>query len=107
MTVTLKDKNQLLIPPSVQRSAGLKPGDQLEFKVSGGIITITPKLPSADDEYTPEQRRLIDARLDKADEDIKAGRFHGPFTTAKETSTYIERLAKERAAIKKPKRSPR
>ena len=27
------------------------------------MITILPKLPVADDEYTPEQRRAIDARL--------------------------------------------
>jgi bifunctional DNA-binding transcriptional regulator/antitoxin component of YhaV-PrlF toxin-antitoxin module len=107
MTVTLKDKTQLVVPPSVQRRAGFKAGDRLEFKVSGGIITITPKPLSADDEYTAEQRRVIDARLDKADEDIKAGRFHGPFATAKEASAYIERAAKQRAAVKKPKRSPR
>src|SRR5207237_2417627 len=88
MTVTLKDKTQLVVPSSVQRRAGLKAGDRLEFKVSGGVITITPKLPSADDQYTPEQRRIIDARLDKADEDIKAGRVHGPFTSAKEASAY-------------------
>ena len=33
------------------------------FKVSGGIINIIPKLPSADDEYTPAQRRAIDSQL--------------------------------------------
>jgi hypothetical protein len=42
--------------------------------VAGGVITILPKLPSAGEEYTPEQRRVIDARWAKADADIKAGR---------------------------------
>ncbi len=50
--------------------------------------------PNADGQYTPEQRRDIDARLDQADADIKAGRVHGPVASAKEASAYIERLAK-------------
>src|SRR5579864_8332164 len=84
MTVTVKNKTPLVVPDAVRRKAGLKRGQSLEFKVSGGVITILPKLPTADDEYTPEQRRLIDAELDKADADIKAGRVHGPFSTHKE-----------------------
>jgi AbrB family looped-hinge helix DNA binding protein len=84
MTVTLKDKNQLVIPPSVQRRAGLKAGDRLEFKVSGGVITITPKLPSADDEYTPEQRRIIESQLAEGLDDIKKGRVSRRFDTVDE-----------------------
>lgn len=41
MTVTLKKKAQLLVPPSIQRQAGLKSGDRLEFKVAARSITIT------------------------------------------------------------------
>ncbi len=107
MTVTLNDKTQLVVPPSVQRRAGLKAGDRLEFKVSGDVITITPKRPSTDDEYTPEQRRVIDAGIQKGLEDFKKGRFHGPFTSAKEASAYIERMAKERAVTGKSKRPRR
>lgn len=95
MTVTLKDKNQLVVPPSIQRQAGLKTGDRLEFKVSGGVITITPKLPSADDEYTPAQRLIIDARLAKAEEDIKAGRVYGPFDTIAELERSMRQVAKK------------
>ena len=40
MTVTLKKKTQLVVPPSVQRQAGLKNGDRLEFRVAPGTITI-------------------------------------------------------------------
>ena len=101
MTVTVKQKQQLVVPPSVQRRARIKAGDRLEFKVSGGVITILPKLPSADDEYTPEQRRIIDAQLDAAEN----GPFHGPFDTADEMISYMKGELKKRAASKKTKRS--
>ncbi len=113
-TTRIQNKGQVTIPTRVREQAGLIKGDLVEFSFQRGKIVITPKtvidragFPNADDEYTPEQRRVIDARLDKADADIKAGRVHGPFASAKEASAYIERLAKERAVAKKSKRSPR
>jgi hypothetical protein len=42
------------------------------------------KLPSADDEYTPEQRSVIDVRLAEGLADIQASRVSGPFSTHKE-----------------------
>src|SRR6266567_8910128 len=80
MTITVRSKTELVVPRSIRRRAGLKTGDKLEFKVSGGVIHIIPKLPSADDEYTPEQRRAVDRELTKGLEDIK-NRLHGPFDT--------------------------
>ena len=62
MTVTVKNKTPLVVPPSVRRQAGLK-SEKIEFKVSGGVIGIHPKPLAADDEYTPEQRRIVDAQL--------------------------------------------
>ena len=100
MTITVKRNTALIVPPSVRRKAGLKAGDRVEFKVSGGLITIVPKLPTAADEYTPEQRRIIDARLAKADEDIKHGRVYGPF----EVEEAIQFLRKEIKARKANKR---
>jgi len=88
MTITVKDKTDLLVPPRVQRQAGFKTGDRLEFKVSGGVISIFPKLPSAADEYTPEQRRIISARLDEAEKDP----FYGPFT-AKQATAFLRKTA--------------
>jgi bifunctional DNA-binding transcriptional regulator/antitoxin component of YhaV-PrlF toxin-antitoxin module len=76
----VKNKTGLMVPPSVRRRAGIKPCDRLEFKVSGGIINIIPRLPTADDEYTPEQRRIIDAGIAEGMEDFRKGRSHGPFT---------------------------
>ncbi len=45
--------------------------------------------PRADDEYTPEQRRIIDARLDKAMDQVKTGRTYGPFKTHDEMLTFL------------------
>jgi len=42
MTVILKEKAALVVPSSVQRQAGIKSGDRVEFKVSARTITITP-----------------------------------------------------------------
>jgi bifunctional DNA-binding transcriptional regulator/antitoxin component of YhaV-PrlF toxin-antitoxin module len=106
MTVTVKNKtkNPLVVPPAVRRKAGHKDGQELEFQVSGGVINILPKLPSADDEYTPEQRRIIDAELAKGLADIKAGRVHGPFATHKEFIASLHQKAKK-LNRKKTKRS--
>src|ERR1035438_4032473 len=61
------------------------------------------RAPPVADEYTPEQRRVIDAELAASMGEFNQGRFHGPFT-AKESAVYIERVAKERALAKKASR---
>ena len=94
MTITVKNKASLVVPPSVRRRAGIKPGDRLEFKVSGGIINIIPKLPAAVDEYTPEQRRIIDAGIAEGMEDFRKGRSHGPFT-ADEAVSFLKSQMKD------------
>ena len=52
------------------------------------------------DEYTPEQRRMINARLDEAEKDP----FYGPFT-AKEATAFLKETLKatRRAKPKHPK----
>jgi bifunctional DNA-binding transcriptional regulator/antitoxin component of YhaV-PrlF toxin-antitoxin module len=104
MTVTVKDKTPLVVPPSVRRQAGLRSGQQIEFKVVGGVISIRPKIPAADDEYTPEQRHIVDAQLAEGLADVKAGRVRGPFSTHEE---FIASLHKEAKKLnrKKIKRS--
>jgi hypothetical protein len=68
------------------------------------VITIVPRRPAADDDYTSAQRRIIDARLARAEEDIKAGRMYGPFDTAEEMAASIEEnIGKLRAARRKAK----
>jgi bifunctional DNA-binding transcriptional regulator/antitoxin component of YhaV-PrlF toxin-antitoxin module len=90
-----------VVPTSVRRQARFKSGQELEFRASGGVITILPKPPTEDDEYTPEQRRIIDAQLD----DAERGPFHGPFKTADQMITHIRGELKKRGAAKKLKRS--
>jgi AbrB family looped-hinge helix DNA binding protein len=87
-TARIQHKGQVTIPTSVRRKAGLSKGDLVNFAFQRGRIIITPKLvidrsrfTNADDEYTPEQRRVIDARLAEGLADIEAGRVYGPFET--------------------------
>jgi bifunctional DNA-binding transcriptional regulator/antitoxin component of YhaV-PrlF toxin-antitoxin module len=108
MTVTLKAKAPLIVPPSVQRKARLKAGDQVEFRATPGKITIVtkPAAPAAtDDEYTPAQRRIIEAQLAEGLEDIKAGRTYGPFSTVEEMIASMEAHIKKPRPSKKRKRA--
>jgi hypothetical protein len=77
-------------------------GDLIEASVKRGKIILTPKplidrskFPTADDEYTPEQRRVIDARLAESAEDIRAGRLYGPFETHEEMAQFLHDHAKK------------
>ena len=75
-------------------------GKQVEFRASGGVITITPKMAAAD-EYTSEQRRIVDTELAEA----AKGPFHGPFGTADEMIAHLRVQLNKRAATNKPKRA--
>ncbi|HYL35897.1 MAG TPA: hypothetical protein VEV17_08305 [Bryobacteraceae bacterium] len=99
MPVTLKNKTPLVVPLAIQRRAGLSRADQLEFRARGGMITITAKRPSSDQEYTPEQRRYIDARLAEA----RNNPTYGPFTAA-QTKRFLKKELKART---KTARKPR
>jgi AbrB family looped-hinge helix DNA binding protein len=106
-TAKIQHKGQVTIPTSVRRQAGLSKGDLVNFAFQRGKIVITPRLvidpaqfPNADDEYTPAQRRIIDARLDKAEK----GPSYGPFNTADEMIAHMKGELKKRAAAKKIKR---
>jgi bifunctional DNA-binding transcriptional regulator/antitoxin component of YhaV-PrlF toxin-antitoxin module len=107
MTVAIKNNNKtpLVVPRAVRRRAGFKSGQELEIKASGGVITILPKLPTADDEYTPEQRRIIDARLKKSLEEVKRGHTAGPFNTADEMIASLKRELKKGTTKKTKPRS--
>ncbi len=89
MTVVIKPKNQLIVPQSVRRKARIKTGDQLEFKVSGGVITIVPKLPSARAEYSAAERKRLDAALGVALGEVSAGKLSQRFETAEEMVTSL------------------
>ena len=110
--VKIQHKGQVTIPSRLRSQAGLAEGDLVEASFHRGRIVLTPKLVidrskfgNADDEYTPEQRRLIDARLAESEEDLKKGRTFGPFNTASEMIASMKAELKKRAAAKKAKRS--
>jgi bifunctional DNA-binding transcriptional regulator/antitoxin component of YhaV-PrlF toxin-antitoxin module len=105
MTVIVKNKAPLVVPPAIRRRAGLKGGDELEFKVSAGVITILPKVPVADREYTAHQRRIIDRGIARGIADIRHGRIHGPFATASETIAHLKTHARRRKKTATPKTS--
>lgn len=61
------------------------------------IVINRSKFPTAEHEYTPAQRRIVDARLAKSDEDLKHGRVYGPFDTHEE---FIAALRLESAKLR-------
>jgi AbrB family looped-hinge helix DNA binding protein len=60
MTVTLKPKTEITVPRSIRRRAGIKPGDRVEFSVSGRVINISPKL-SVDERQ--DEREIRDPKV--------------------------------------------
>src|SRR5690349_1282347 len=85
--VKIHRKGQMTLPSRLRSTVGIVEGDLVEAKLQRGKIIITPmliidrsKFPAADKEYTPTQRRIIYARLAKADADIKAGRVSKTFS---------------------------
>jgi len=107
MTVAVKNRQPVIVPPAALRRAGFRSGQELEVKASGGVITIVAKLPSARDEYTPKARRVIGSRLARADEDIRSGRVYGPFNSSEEMAASVEaNIRKLRAAKRKAKLAP-
>ncbi len=102
--VKVQQKGQMTIPRSVRTAVGLADGDIVEVKANGKQIIITPQLvidrakfPNADAEYTPQQRRVIDARLKAAEKTA----LHGPFKDGEEIAAYLKALKAQRDA--KPK----
>ena len=62
MTVTVRNKTPLTVPDQVRRRAGFKPGDKVEFKVSGGMVAILPKpplIPDSVDTLTPAEAKKV------------------------------------------------
>lgn len=99
MTITVTSEFQRMFPPGVRRMAGFKAGDQVEVKASGGVVTLIPKLPVADDEYTAEQRRTIKAEVAEA----RKGPYHGPFKNAEEFAAYFKAYKRSRSSTKPQK----
>lgn len=100
--VKVQRKGQVTIPTRLRAEVGLADGDWVEASSHGGKIVLTPKL-VVDREYTPAQRRMIDARLAQAEADITAGRVSKAFSNHTE---FIAELHKATAKLddRRPKR---
>lgn len=96
MTVTLKPKTEITVPKSIRRKAGIKPGDRVEFSVSGRVINITPKLSPDERQDEREVRNpKIRAAIRRGYQEFLAGR-----------TRPIEEFFADRAAhsLKNPRR---
>lgn len=82
--VTVKTKFQIVIPQSIRQLANIGIGDLLEAGIENGKITFTPK-------------SVIDRHLAEGLSDLAAGRSHGPYKTAAEGITAMERRTKKPA----------
>jgi AbrB family looped-hinge helix DNA binding protein len=87
--VTLKTKFQVVIPQSIRKRVRLDIGDLLEASFENGKITFTPKT-------------VIDRHLAEGMEDLVHGRTHGPYASAAEAITALERRTGE--GNKKPRK---
>lgn len=81
--VTVKTKFQVVIPQSIRKRVRLDIGDLLEAAFENGKITFTPKT-------------VIDRHLAEGLEDIAQGRTHGPYESAAEAASALERRAAKR-----------
>jgi len=70
-------KYQVTIPKAAREAIGLDVGDLVEATVIKDGILLRPKV-------LMDKHPEIEKRLQEAEEDIKAGRVYGPFTSAKE-----------------------
>jgi AbrB family looped-hinge helix DNA binding protein len=82
--VTVKTKYQIVIPRAIREQVGVGIGDLLEAKVEKGKITFAPK-------------SVLDRHLAEGLEDLKKGRTHGPYKTAKDAIAALEARAKRLA----------
>ena len=108
--VKVQHKGQMTIPRSVRSAVGLADGDMVEVKANGNQIIITPQVvgdrsgfTNADDEYMPEQRRLIDRGIDQSEKEYQQGQSFGPFQTHE---TFIASLHAESAKLRGKKIKP-
>jgi bifunctional DNA-binding transcriptional regulator/antitoxin component of YhaV-PrlF toxin-antitoxin module len=90
MTAAVKNKFPITVPAAIQRRTGIESDDRLEFRVSTGVITIVPKPSSSTCDYTPAQRRFIDAQIAEGLDDIRKGRVSPRFETVDEMLAFLK-----------------
>jgi len=79
---------QVAIPKKLHDQLGLSPGDYLEVELDKGKLVLTPKA-LVDKE--------VEKRLTESFEDVRQGRVHGPFSSAKEAIRSLRGGKKRKA----------
>jgi AbrB family looped-hinge helix DNA binding protein len=92
--VKVQRKGQVTIPTRLRVQVGLVDGDLVEAKAERGKIVLTPEL-IVDREYTPAQRRVIDACPAESLKQAKRGHTYGPFESQEEMVTFLHGEAKK------------
>ncbi len=87
--VAVKNKFQIVIPQHIREQVHVEVGDLLEASVEGGKITFTPK-------------SLVDRHLAEALEDVRQGRTHGPYASARDAIKALETRGKRHAKKRRP-----
>jgi AbrB family looped-hinge helix DNA binding protein len=93
--VKVKTKSQVTIPDAIRQKLGVEVGDILEARIENGSIILRPKVIVDRDEYTPAQRRRIDAELAKSVAEYKEGKSYGPFETHQEMINFLHQQVKQ------------
>ncbi len=83
--VKIGSSRQVIIPKKIHDRLGLGPGDYLEVELRKDKVVLTPKA-------------LVEKRLAEALEDVRRGRVHGPFRSAKEMIRSLHAANKHAAA---------
>lgn len=113
--VRIHRKGQMTLPSRLRSAIGIAEGDVVQATIQGGSIVLKPTLvvdrsgfPTADDEYTPAQRRAIMHGINQSLKEYRQGKFAGPFSTHEEFIADLHKQsAKLGAKTKKPNRSRR
>jgi len=90
-TVKLGVSRQVVIPKQLHDRLGLKPGDYLEVEEREGKVIMTPKT---------LVNKELERRLSRGLDDLKHGRYSGPFDTADEAIESLHAAARTRRAKK-------
>jgi AbrB family looped-hinge helix DNA binding protein len=84
--VKIGASRQVAIPKKIHDELHLRAGDYLEIELHNGTLVLTPK--ALVDKH-------LEQRLSEALDDVKKGRLHGPFKSAKEVVQSLRRSSKK------------
>ena len=94
--VKLGISRQVVIPKKIHDQLGLAPGDYLEVQLQQGRVVMTPKTLVE----KPFTKADLQKRLAEGLADLRAGRSHGSFNSAKEAIGFLHTQVKRRKKSK-------